>query len=110
MIQFQILVGARYISVVHILQTVCGAHAAFFSVVARGSFPSCKAARTWSWHLLPPQSEVKNEWSCTCHPHICLATWMGTKLPLFLFLFDFIILRILVLPLSTALEVRDISW
>jgi len=45
MIQFQILAGARYISIVHILQTGCGAHAAFFSVVARGSFSRCKAAR-----------------------------------------------------------------
>ena len=110
MIQSQILAGARYFSVVHVLQTGCGAHAAFFSVVARGSFIRCKAARTWSWHLPPPQSEVKNEWICTCRPHICLSVWMGTKLPLFLFLFDFIILCILVLPLSTVLEIRDISW
>ena len=41
---------------------------------------------------------------------ICVfTTWMGTTLPLFHFLFDFIILSILVLPVSSVLEIRDIS-
>jgi hypothetical protein len=63
------------------LQTGCGTT---HSLIQRvwGFFPGGKVARAWSWptllHLL---AKVKNEWSCTSAPPLCLHGMDKTTLP-----------------------------
>ena len=65
--KFEILAAARDFSLVHNFQTGSVAHPASWRDAS---------------HLPPSIADVKNEWSCTSAPPICLCGWMGTTSPL----------------------------
>jgi hypothetical protein len=61
-----------YFSLCHGVQTGSGAHPASCSIGTCGSFPGVKWQGRETDHSLPSSAEVKNAWSYTSTPPICL--------------------------------------
>jgi hypothetical protein len=68
----QFLAGAGNFSLHYCVQNGSGAHPASYPIGTRGSFPKGKVARREADHSPPSSAEVKNAWSYTSIPLICL--------------------------------------
>jgi len=52
--------------------TSCGFNPPSYSMETRGTFPASKAAGACNWPLTHISPDIKNEWSCTSPPPLCL--------------------------------------
>jgi hypothetical protein len=59
-------------SLLHRVQTGSGTHPASYPRGTRGSFPGVKQPRREADHSLPSSVKVKNAWSYTSTPPVCL--------------------------------------
>ena len=61
---------------------VLEAYTPSLSVGTGGSFPIHKVAVYEANNSPPSSAKVKNQWSCTSAPPVCLVAWRGTTVPL----------------------------